>query len=125
MNLMTQPLFRTFVKNYSLFITSKHFSGVKADSKIPINSILSMDCHVHIIHKNMIQQKQLKVQSQKATSLAVTFLEYWKRKNASLAHHWDCMGFQVSRYHGIIWDIMRLYGTTDAFFNVQTHFLSG
>jgi len=25
---------------------------------------------------------------------AVTFLEYWKRKNASLAHHWDCMGFQ-------------------------------
>ena len=26
-------------------------------------------------------------------SLAVTFLEYWKRKNASLAHQWDCMGF--------------------------------
>lgn len=26
--------------------------------------------------------------------LAVTFLEYWKRKSASLAHHWDCMGFQ-------------------------------
>ena len=25
---------------------------------------------------------------------AVTFLEYWKRKSASLAHHWDCMGFQ-------------------------------
>ena len=25
---------------------------------------------------------------------AVTFLEYWKRKNASLVHHWDCMGFQ-------------------------------
>ena len=25
---------------------------------------------------------------------AVTFLEYWKRKNASLAHHWDCMGFK-------------------------------
>ena len=25
----------------------------------------------------------------------MTFLEYWKRKNASLAHHWDCMGFQV------------------------------
>ncbi|XP_066546796.1 anoctamin-7 isoform X2 [Amia ocellicauda] len=24
---------------------------------------------------------------------AVTFLEYWKRKNATLAHHWDCMGF--------------------------------
>ena len=24
---------------------------------------------------------------------AVTFLEYWKRKNASLAHQWDCMGF--------------------------------
>ncbi|XP_076451373.1 anoctamin-7-like [Babylonia areolata] len=22
---------------------------------------------------------------------AVTFLEYWKRKNASLAHHWDCL----------------------------------
>ena len=21
------------------------------------------------------------------------FLEYWKRKNASLAHQWDCMGF--------------------------------
>ena len=28
---------------------------------------------------------------------AVTFLEYWKRKSASLAHHWDCMGFQVRR----------------------------
>ena len=27
---------------------------------------------------------------------AVTFLEYWKRKSASLAHHWDCMGFQVN-----------------------------
>ncbi|XP_023344946.1 anoctamin-7 [Eurytemora carolleeae] len=25
---------------------------------------------------------------------AVTFLEYWKRKSASLAHHWDCIGFQ-------------------------------
>nr|KAG5698674.1 hypothetical protein BaRGS_022562 [Batillaria attramentaria] len=25
---------------------------------------------------------------------AVTFLEYWKRKNASLAHHWDCMDFE-------------------------------
>lgn len=25
---------------------------------------------------------------------AVTFLEYWKRKSVSLAHHWDCMGFQ-------------------------------
>ena len=25
---------------------------------------------------------------------AVTFLEYWKRKCASLSHHWDCMGFQ-------------------------------
>uniref|UniRef100_A0AAY4BCP9 Anoctamin n=1 Tax=Denticeps clupeoides TaxID=299321 RepID=A0AAY4BCP9_9TELE len=25
---------------------------------------------------------------------AVTFLEYWKRKNATLAHHWDCMDFQ-------------------------------
>ena len=24
----------------------------------------------------------------------MTFLEYWKRKNASLAHHWDCMGFK-------------------------------
>ena len=24
----------------------------------------------------------------------MTFLEYWKRKSASLAHHWDCMGFQ-------------------------------
>ena len=29
---------------------------------------------------------------------AVTFLEYWKRKSASLAHHWDCMGFQVSSW---------------------------
>ena len=27
------------------------------------------------------------------SALAVTFLEYWKRKNASLAHQWDCMGF--------------------------------
>ena len=26
--------------------------------------------------------------------LAVTFLEYWKRKNASLAHHWDCSEFE-------------------------------
>ncbi|XP_077998551.1 anoctamin-7-like isoform X2 [Glandiceps talaboti] len=25
---------------------------------------------------------------------AVTFLEYWKRKEASLAHHWDCMDFE-------------------------------
>ncbi|XP_021368581.1 anoctamin-7-like isoform X2 [Mizuhopecten yessoensis] len=25
---------------------------------------------------------------------AVTFLEYWKRKNASLAHHWDVMDFE-------------------------------
>ena len=25
---------------------------------------------------------------------AVTFLEYWKRKNATLAHHWDCTDFQ-------------------------------
>lgn len=24
---------------------------------------------------------------------AVTFLEYWKRKGASLAHHWDCFDF--------------------------------
>lgn len=24
---------------------------------------------------------------------AVTFLEYWKRKMATLAHHWDCMEF--------------------------------
>lgn len=27
-------------------------------------------------------------------SVAVTFLEYWKRKNASLAHHWDCLEFE-------------------------------
>lgn len=25
---------------------------------------------------------------------AVTFLEYWKRKNASLAHHWDVVNFE-------------------------------
>ncbi|CAG5129793.1 unnamed protein product, partial [Candidula unifasciata] len=25
---------------------------------------------------------------------AVTFLEYWKRKNASLSHHWDCLDFE-------------------------------
>ncbi|KAG1673585.1 Anoctamin-7 [Nymphon striatum] len=25
---------------------------------------------------------------------AVSFLEYWKRKNASLAHHWDCLDFE-------------------------------
>lgn len=24
---------------------------------------------------------------------AVTFLEYWKRKMATLSHHWDCMDF--------------------------------
>jgi hypothetical protein len=29
-----------------------------------------------------------------ALPTAVTFLEYWKRKSVSLAHHWDCMGFQ-------------------------------
>ena len=32
---------------------------------------------------------------------AVTFLEYWKRKMATLAHHWDCMDFheeEVSKY---------------------------
>lgn len=23
----------------------------------------------------------------------MSFLEYWKRKNASLAHHWDCQDF--------------------------------
>ena len=48
----------------------------------------------------------------KATSLAVTFLEYWKRKNASLAHHWDCMGFQVSLYYEIRldqWDCVGCY----------------
>ena len=37
----------------------------------------------------------IKWKSQKISFTAVTFLEYWKRKNASLAHHWDCMGFQV------------------------------
>ena len=36
-----------------------------------------------------------RIKLQKISSTAVTFLEYWKRKNASLAHHWDCMGFQV------------------------------
>ncbi|XP_064459416.1 anoctamin-7-like isoform X1 [Ornithodoros turicata] len=25
---------------------------------------------------------------------AVSFLEYWKRKSASLSHHWDCMDFE-------------------------------
>lgn len=25
---------------------------------------------------------------------AIAFLEYWKRKSASLAHHWDCMDFE-------------------------------
>ena len=40
-----------------------------------------------------IARKKWKLQ--KISSTAVTFLEYWKRKNASLAHHWDCMGFQV------------------------------
>lgn len=25
---------------------------------------------------------------------AVLFLEYWKRKNANLAHHWEVMDFQ-------------------------------
>ena len=34
---------------------------------------------------------------------AVTFLEYWKRKNASLAHHWDVLDFEeeeVSHFCG-------------------------
>lgn len=25
---------------------------------------------------------------------AISFLEYWKRKMVTLAHHWDCMEFQ-------------------------------
>ena len=29
----------------------------------------------------------------KLFTVAVSFLEYWKRKNATLAHQWDCMGF--------------------------------
>lgn len=31
---------------------------------------------------------------------AVSFLEYWKRKNATLAHHWDCMDFQEEEASG-------------------------
>lgn len=31
---------------------------------------------------------------------AVTFLEYWKRKNATLAHHWDCLDFQEEEEAG-------------------------
>ena len=42
-----------------------------------------------------IEKPRIKWKLQKISSTAVTFLEYWKRKNASLAHHWDCMGFQV------------------------------
>lgn len=26
--------------------------------------------------------------------LAVTFLEYWKRKNASISYYWDCYDFE-------------------------------
>ncbi|CAJ0968129.1 unnamed protein product [Ranitomeya imitator] len=29
-----------------------------------------------------------------SSASSLTFLEYWKRKNATLAHHWDCMDFQ-------------------------------
>ncbi|TNN25923.1 Anoctamin-7 [Liparis tanakae] len=29
---------------------------------------------------------------------AVTFLEYWKRKMATLAHHWDCMDFHEEEF---------------------------
>lgn len=29
-----------------------------------------------------------------STPTAVTFLENWKRKNASLAHHWDVMDYE-------------------------------
>ncbi|XP_015268066.1 PREDICTED: anoctamin-7 [Gekko japonicus] len=31
---------------------------------------------------------------------AVAFLEYWKRKNATLAHHWDCLDFQEEEAGG-------------------------
>ena len=40
---------------------------------------------------------------------AVTFLEYWKRKSASLAHHWDCMGFQVIGFCGIARYLIEFY----------------
>ncbi|KAJ6656874.1 hypothetical protein lerEdw1_003205 [Lerista edwardsae] len=31
---------------------------------------------------------------------AVTFLEYWKRRSATLAHHWDCLDFQEEQASG-------------------------
>ncbi|MBN3294663.1 ANO7 protein, partial [Polypterus senegalus] len=61
---------------------------------------------------------------------AVTFLEYWKRKNATLAHHWDCMDFQenelcivmiflvtVIMYRGII--SMMMYHTGSSVLRTQ------
>ncbi|CAB1329770.1 unnamed protein product [Coregonus sp. 'balchen'] len=32
---------------------------------------------------------------------SVTFLEYWKRKMATLAHHWDCMDFQEEEHNPV------------------------
>ena len=60
-----------------------------------IELILSMD--LHVLYKYEYDTTEMnKSTIIKASALAVTFLEYWKRKNASLAHHWDCMGFQVN-----------------------------
>ena len=33
---------------------------------------------------------------------AVTFLEYWKRKNASLAHHWDTLEYEEEEVTSLI-----------------------
>ena len=49
-------------------------------------------------------------------SSAITFLEYWKRKNASLAHHWDCLDFADEEVGGccgsqcrVMWAIVHVY----------------
>lgn len=51
---------------------------------------------------------------------AVTFLEYWKRKNATLAHHWDCMDFHEDE----VWHrILALSQIILVFFNQCPEFL--
>ena len=41
----------------------------------------------NVVHK-------LNLQIVNCYKLAVTFLEYWKRKSASLSYHWDVMSFE-------------------------------
>ena len=61
-------------------------------------TVLNMD---NIKYNGKVQLSTFRCVAANFKFLAVTFLEYWKRKSASLAHHWDCMGFQVMGFCGI------------------------